>query len=145
MLGYEFPNPCPVCGADDDHAKWLSGIPLNACGDLCPHRRRKATGRAAAAGGMSREMAKRRMAEVLTSPPPPLTPDAVRQLLRECVTVVGPGETVILRVPWTTTPTQVRELQDFVNGTAEWLNLPFKTLILPGDELGVAESASVSD
>ena len=72
-------------------------------------------------------------------PPPPLTPDEIRRLLRECVTVVKPGETLILRVPWTVTPNQVRELQDFVNQTAEWLDLPFKTLILPGDALALAE------
>ena len=70
---------------------------------------------------------------------PPLTPDQVRQLLRECVTVVKPGEHLILRIPWTTTPTQVRELQDFVTDTAAWLDLPFKVLVLPGDELGIAE------
>ena len=68
-----------------------------------------------------------------------LAPDEIRQLLRECVTVVKPGEHLILRIPWTTTPAQVRELQDFVTDTAVWLDLPFKVLVLPGDELAVAE------
>jgi hypothetical protein len=36
-----------------------------------------------------------------------LTPDQVRQLLRECVTVVKPGETLIVRVPVTWSPEQV--------------------------------------
>jgi hypothetical protein len=71
--------------------------------------------------------------------PPPLTPGQVRQLLSECVTVVKPGEHLILRVPWSTTPTQVRELQDYVNDTAGLRDLPFNVLILPGDELAVAE------
>jgi hypothetical protein len=70
---------------------------------------------------------------------PPLTPDQVRYLLRECVTAVKPGEHLILRIPWTVTPTQVRELQDFVTRTAEWLDLQFKVLVLPGDSLAIAE------
>lgn len=71
--------------------------------------------------------------------PPPFTKDEVRQILRECVTVVQPGEHLILRVPWTASPTQVRELQDFANQTMEWLGLPFRMLVLPGDELGVTQ------
>ena len=72
----------------------------------------------------------------------PLNPDEIRQLLRECVTAVKPGETLILLVPWRTTPTQVRELQQAIDDGADYLNLPFKTLVLPGDELAVAEPAS---
>ena len=71
--------------------------------------------------------------------PPPLTPDEIRQLLRESVTVVKPGETLILRVPWTTTPTQVRELQDSLTETEEYMEVPFKILVIPGDELTIAE------
>ena len=72
--------------------------------------------------------------------PPPLTRDEIRQLLSECVTVVKPGETLILRVPWTTTPTQVRELQVVLDETTAWLELPFKALVVPGDELTVAQA-----
>ena len=75
----------------------------------------------------------------------PLTPDEVRQLLRECVTVVKPGEHLILRVPWSTTPSQVRELQEVVNEMAGYLELPFRMLVLPGDELGVAEPGGIPD
>ena len=71
-----------------------------------------------------------------------LTREQIRQLLRECVTVVKPGETLVVRVPWRTTPTQVRELQQAIDDGADYLNLPFKTLVLPGDELGTAEGAS---
>ena len=74
----------------------------------------------------------------IISQPPPLTPDEIRQILRECVTV-KPGETLILRVPWKTTPTQVRELQDALNRGIEYTEAPFKALVLPGDELTVAE------
>jgi len=69
----------------------------------------------------------------------PLAEDEVRQLLRECVTVVKPGEHLILRVPWSVAPAQVRELQEVVNAMAEYLELPFRMLVLPGDELGVAQ------
>lgn len=71
--------------------------------------------------------------------PPPLTPDEVRQLLRECVTVVKPGETLVVRVPWGTTPAQVRELQAGLVKLTIWMDVPFKVLVLPGDELGIAE------
>ena len=80
-----------------------------------------------------------RMPPRVIQPPPPLSRDEIRQILRECVTVIKPGEHLILRVPWTTTPGQLRELQADVNEAARWLELPFKTLILPGDELAVAE------
>ena len=69
----------------------------------------------------------------------PLTPEQVRQLLAECFTVIKPGEHLIIRVPWTTTPTQLRELQDFTTQFAEELELPFRTLILPGDQLAVTQ------
>lgn len=77
--------------------------------------------------------------------PPPLTPGEVRQLVRECVAVVKPGEHLILRVPWSTTPSQVRELQEAVNEMAGYLELPFRMLVLPGDELGVAEPGGIPD
>jgi len=76
--------------------------------------------------------------------PPPLAEDEVRQLLRECMAVVKPGEHLILRVPWSTTPSQVRELQEVVSEMAEYLELPFRMLVLPGDELGVVQ-AEASD
>ena len=74
------------------------------------------------------------------SPRPPLTQDEVRHLLRECVTVVKPGETLIVRVGPEWTPMQMREMQESLNwgwGTED--GLPFRTLVIPGEELGVAE------
>ena len=71
--------------------------------------------------------------------PPPLTPEQVRQLLRECVTVVKPGETLVVRVGFDITPMQVRELQDAADGMCEYRGLPFKVLVFPGDELAVTE------
>ena len=72
---------------------------------------------------------------------PPLGEDEIRQLLRECVTVVKPGETLILRCGREWTPQQMREIQDMVDATAEWRGLGFKVLVVPADELGVAEAA----
>ena len=51
-----------------------------------------------------------------------------------------PGEHLILRVPWSVTPTQVRELQKALTAAVEYMELPFKALVLPGNELGVAEA-----
>lgn len=73
-------------------------------------------------------------------PPPPLTSEQVRQLLRECVTIVKPGETLVVRVPWTTTPTQLREYQRAMD-SAEGGVIPFRVLVVAGDELGVRQAA----
>lgn len=72
-----------------------------------------------------------------------LTPDEARALLRECVTVVKPGETLVLRVPWGTSPNHLRELTDALN--CEWEGeplLPFRTVVVPGDGLGVVQPES---
>jgi hypothetical protein len=72
--------------------------------------------------------------------PPPLTPDQVRQLLRESVTVVQPGEVLFFTVgDPDMRPTQIRAIQDVINW---WLadNAPdVKVLVLPHGEMGVAE------
>jgi hypothetical protein len=70
-----------------------------------------------------------------------LSKDEVRRLLRECVTVVKPGETLVIRVGSGWTPDQMREMQDSLNwgwdsGTPYW---PFRVLVVPGEELGVAQ------
>ena len=41
----------------------------------------------------------------------PLTEDEVRRLLRECVTVVKPGEILVLQPGADVTPNQLREIQ----------------------------------
>ena len=75
--------------------------------------------------------------------PPPLTPDEIRQLLRECVTVVKPGETLIVRVPVTWAMDQVSNYQKNFSDWARWLDLPFKVIVVIGEELGVAEPGGV--
>jgi hypothetical protein len=71
-------------------------------------------------------------------PPPPLAPDEIRHLLRECATVVGPGETLVIRDRnWT--PNQVREIQRWMDDEYESGRIGFKVLAVIGEELGVAQ------
>lgn len=70
----------------------------------------------------------------------PLTKDEVRQLLRECVTVVKPGEVLVIRMWETWTVQQMREMQDVLNSMHEHGMVPFRSLVVPGAELGVAEA-----
>ena len=76
-------------------------------------------------------------------PVPSLTPDQVRQLLRECVTVVKPGETLIVRVPLTGVPEQVDRYARDLGEVSEAMDLPFKTVVVAAEELGVAEPGGV--
>jgi hypothetical protein len=82
------------------------------------------------------------LSDMVRAPLPPrfLTEDQVRQLLSECITVVKPGETLVLRVPWGTPPNHIRELHEALNlsGPAGEPYLPFQTVVVPGDELAVA-------
>jgi hypothetical protein len=70
-----------------------------------------------------------------------LDPETVRQLLRESVTVVQPGEILFFTIgDPNMTPNQMRELQDFINW---WLadNAPeVKVLVLPHGEMAAAEA-----
>ena len=71
-----------------------------------------------------------------------LTEDEVRHLLSECVTVIRPGETLLLRCGRDWTPGQAREVQEWMDRAIEWRDLGFKALVVPGEELGVAEAFS---
>lgn len=73
-----------------------------------------------------------------------LTLDEVRQLIRECVTVVKPGETLIVRVPMNASMQQIHEYQDRANAVLEDHGNPFRVLVLPAEELGVAEAGQVT-
>ena len=61
----------------------------------------------------------------------PLTDDEVRQVLRSAVTVVKPGELLVLRigVEWNMTPNQLREYNDALRDWAQ--------VIAPGVEIMV--------
>jgi hypothetical protein len=69
----------------------------------------------------------------------PLNPDEVRQLLRECVTVVKPGEVLFFRCPDDWTVQQARDLHECVRW---WLdeNAPtVKVMIVPDVEMAVVQ------
>jgi hypothetical protein len=70
----------------------------------------------------------------------PLTEDEMRQLLRECATVVKPGETLIVRVPTTWTPQQAVQYQEYVSAVTSQHAPELTVLVLIGDELGIAEA-----
>jgi hypothetical protein len=72
---------------------------------------------------------------------PPFTEDEIRQLLRECVTVVRPGETLVIRLASGWTPGLAREMADEVREVVKSGNLGFSVLVVRGDEMGVAEAA----
>ena len=72
------------------------------------------------------------------------TPDEIRSFLAENVTVVAPGETLVIRIgeEWDMTPNQMREISDSLNfryedGTPA---LPFRSVVVPGTALGVVKA-----
>jgi hypothetical protein len=71
---------------------------------------------------------------------PPFTREQVRQLLSECVTVVKPGETLVVRADQDWTPNQVREVQDWLDCWHFDGNLPFRVIVLPGEEFAVMKA-----
>jgi hypothetical protein len=62
--------------------------------------------------------------------PPPLTQDEIRALLRECVTVVQPGESLAIRAAESWTPDQIGQVNEWIG----YMELPFRAVMLPGDE-----------
>ncbi len=81
-----------------------------------------------------------RLADDVRRPPDAiLAPDEVRCLLRECVTVVKPGEAVVIRKA-DLTPNQQREYQMMLSRAYQDGFLPFRAFVFAGDELGVAEA-----
>lgn len=69
---------------------------------------------------------------------PLLTPALARELVRECVTIVQPGELLAIRVPDWWTPNGVYETNKWA---AAWLtdNTPgVKVLFVPGEEFAIA-------
>jgi hypothetical protein len=75
----------------------------------------------------------------VTLEPRPLSLGDIHCILRECVTVVKPGETLVIRDRnWT--PSQMREIQQWMDADRESGRISFKVLVVPGDELGVVEA-----
>ena len=75
--------------------------------------------------------------------PPPLSPDQIRSLLRECVTVVKPGEVLVIRAPGDWTPGQLREYAEHLEYYAGEMGI--RAMVVVGDELGVAETVPGRD
>jgi hypothetical protein len=69
----------------------------------------------------------------------PLSPDEIRSLLRECVTVVKPGETLIVRVPTDWTMAQVDQYVALCDKALERGGYAFRIVVLPAEGLGAAE------
>lgn len=66
-----------------------------------------------------------------TAEVPALTPEIARELLRECVTVVKPGEVLVIRMSDGISPNQFREIAEM---TEYWLreNAPgMKVMFVP--------------
>ncbi len=58
-------------------------------------------------------------------------------------TIVAPGETLIVRAP-DLTPNQAREFMDALNwGDENGPYLPFRTVVVPGEELGAVSQADL--
>lgn len=77
-------------------------------------------------------------------PRPALTQDEVRQLLSECVTVVRPGEILVLRAPEDWNPDQALQLQEYMG---YWLaeNAPdIKVMVIPPMEIAVMQTGAAS-
>ena len=71
-----------------------------------------------------------------------LTAAAVEALLRECVTVVRPGETLIVRVAADADVRKVHQLGQYVHTRAEAMGAAFHTLVVPAESLGVGETSA---
>jgi hypothetical protein len=69
-----------------------------------------------------------------------LTPDQICHLLRECVTVVGPGETLVLRFAPDVPVSRLAEYQIVLNAAHEHDGWP-KVVVVAADELAVATGA----
>lgn len=74
----------------------------------------------------------------LLPPGPVLTPETAKALLSECVTVVSPGETLVIRVPEGWTSRQADEYQEYADAATDSGRIPFRVLVVIGAELGVA-------
>jgi hypothetical protein len=72
-------------------------------------------------------------------PASPLSQEEIRELLRECVTAVEPGQMLVIRVSPDFAPNQVQEYGDMVAAWAESHAPDVKVLVVAAEELGVAQ------
>ncbi len=67
-------------------------------------------------------------------------PGQVRAWLRECVTVVKPGEALFIRLLPGWAPEQVSVYQRRLNEILKSFDVPVRAFVIVGEELGVAEA-----
>ncbi len=73
-----------------------------------------------------------------------LTREAVEAAVRECVTVVRPGETLVIRCrDWTVD--QADQCMEYFGALADAGVIPFRPLVVVGDELAVASAEPDGD
>jgi hypothetical protein len=70
-----------------------------------------------------------------------LTPGQVRQVLRECVTVVKPGDVLVLRCPGDWTAAQAAQMQDHARWWLEDNAPDVKILVVPHVEMAVMKGS----
>lgn len=71
-----------------------------------------------------------------------MTGEEIAAFLAENVTVVKPGETLVIRVS-DLTPNQMREYQQAIDQALEWRQLPFQCLVVYAEELGVVQPGHI--
>lgn len=69
-----------------------------------------------------------------------LSKDEVRELLRECVVAVRPGEILVIGVSTFFSPRQLRELQESAQATLENWGSGIKVMVLPAAALAIIEA-----
>ena len=67
---------------------------------------------------------------------PVLDKETILAAIRECVTVVRPGETLVIRAPdgW-----YMKQIDELGSALRDW-DLPFRAIVVPGAEFAVVQS-----
>ena len=89
--GCEFPNPCPVCGADDDHVERMGDAARYSPATLCPHPAEPGHGTGCCCAGVSRETRERRTAGALAAPTLEQRVAALEEMLAHPVRLILPS------------------------------------------------------
>lgn len=76
-------------------------------------------------------------------PPPPISPDEVRALLRECVTVLGPGDVLVIRRP-SFTAQQAREIREQADAFNATHGTSVKVMAIVADEMAIVPAADTA-
>ena len=90
------------------------------------------------------EAAERHEMRLMPSPPT-LEPGQVRHLLAECVTVVKPGETLVLRCPEGWTPEQAEEIAEHVRRWVKANEADIRVLVVPHLDMAVVQPETDAD